>query len=66
MLVVLINSLAFLTEQGSIFRAFRVETFTLAHIFRLHNEASDATLRKWKISLNTLKSLVKLVRQKPL
>ena len=66
MLFVLKNSPAFLKEQGSIFRAFRVEIFTLAHIFRLHNEVSDATLRKWKISLNTLNSLVKLVRQKPL
>jgi hypothetical protein len=45
-LVVLKNSPAFLKEQGSIFRAFRVETFTLAHILRLHNEPFDDTIRK--------------------
>ena len=60
------NSPASLTEPGSIFRTFSVETFTLAHIFRLRNEASDATLRKWIISRDTLKNLATLVRQKPL
>ncbi|MGD0813565.1 MAG: hypothetical protein ABSA83_08175 [Verrucomicrobiota bacterium] len=40
------NSPAFLKEKGVIFRAFRMETFTLAHILRLHNEPSDDTIRK--------------------
>jgi hypothetical protein len=60
------DSPVFLKEQGSIFSVFSVEIFTFAHIYRLHNEASDATLRKWKRSLNMLNSLVKLVRQKSL